>query len=187
MKAKNPPKKFGRPIKTGSLTAADGMIRACLHTKRLRAASGRLCAYMDARQAGHHKVARDMLAKMRDDAVFMELAVQTIESLSAKNRELGRIIGRTRPRRQLEGRGVCFPVETAAEAIADLAGDVAMTVYVGRDRRFIRAMSGECLPRGATLIGRYDEGCDIRVVRADIEHAIVGKFDRSPQVDSAAT
>jgi len=187
MKAKKLPKKSGRPIKTGSLTAADGMIRACLHTKRLRAASGRLCAYMDARQTGHHKVARDMLIKMRDDPALIDLAVQTIELLSAKNRELGRIIGRTRPRHKLEGRGVSFTAETAADGIAELAGDMTMTVYVGRDPRFIRAMSGERLPRGATLIGRYDEGCDIRVVRADIEHAIVGKFGQPPQVDSAAT
>jgi hypothetical protein len=187
MKAKKPPKKAGRPIKSGSLTAADGMIRACLHTKRLRAASGRLCAYMDAREIGHHKVAKRMLVEMRDDAVLIDLAIQAIELLSAKNRELGRIIGRTRPRHKLEGRGVCFTTETAADGIADLAGDMPMTVYVGRDPRFIRAMSGDRLPRGATLIGRYDEGCDIRVVRADIKHAIVGKSARLKQVDSAAT
>lgn len=184
---KKQPKKSGRPIKTGSLTAADGMVRTCLHTKRLRSVSGRLCAYMDARAEGEHEFAERMLVEMRDDAVLIDLAVQAIELLSAKNRELGRIIGRTRPRHKLEGRGVCFTAETAADAIADLAGDMTMTVYIGRDPRFIRAMSGDRLPRGATLIGRYDEGCDIRMVRADIEHAIVGKFGRPPQADSAAT
>lgn len=184
---KKMPKKSGRPLKTGSLTAADGMIRACLHAKRLREVSGRLCAYMDVRETGHHKAAKRMLADMRDDAVLIDLAVQAIELLSAKNRELGRIIGRTRPRHKLDGRGVCFTPENAAEGIADLAGDMTMTVYVGRDPRFIRAMSGDRLPRGATLIGRYDAGCDIRMVRADIEHAIVGKSGRPAQADSTAT
>ena len=186
MKAKKPPKKTGRPIKSGSLTASDGMIRACLHTKRLRAVSGRLCAYMDARSQGEDEIADAMLVEMRDDAVLIDLAVQTIELLSAKNRELGRIIGRTRPRHKLEGRGVCFTAESAADGIADLAGDMTMTVYIGRDPRFVRAMSGDRLPRGAMLIGRYDEGCDIRVVRADIQHAILGKTAAQANPDPLA-
>lgn len=175
MTAKKPPRKAGRPITTGSLAAADGMVRTCLHLKRLRAVSGRLCAYMDARETGHHKVAKAMLAEMRDDAVLLDLAVQAFELLSEKNRELGRIIGRTRPRHKLEGRGVCFTPETAADGVAELAGDMPMTVYVGRDKRLIRAMSGDRLPRGATLIGRYDEGCDVRQVREDINLTIHGK------------
>lgn len=144
-------RRTGRPISTGSVIGPEGEVRTYLHVKRLRDIATRC----DER-----------------DAAMIELAAQGMELLSAKNRQLGRTVGRRTSRFKPNGRGLRFMVEDAAEGIAELAGDQTMTVYIGRDPRYVRAVSGDKLPRGAKLVGRYDHGCDIRQIRLDIEHAI---------------
>jgi hypothetical protein len=156
------PKRNGRPISTGSITGPDGEVRTYLHVKRLR----------------------DIATRCNErDAEMIELAARGMELLSAKNRQLGKIVGRRAARFKLSGRGIRFTRETAADGIADLAGEQTMTAYIGRDPRFVRVVSGDRLPRGAKLVGRYDHGCDYRAVRDDIRHVL--GVETSPRAPTA--
>jgi len=139
--------KGGRPISTGSVVDAEGGVRAYLHIKRLR----------------------DVAAKLEGkDQTFVLLAVEAMQALSRRNQVMGRRIGNFEQKRKASGRGLSFARDEAAEAIAELAADGAVTAYIGRTDSRVRVIRNGRLPRGARLIGTYDAGCDYRHIAEDL-------------------
>lgn len=144
-----------RPFTSGSLTDAEGGVRAYLHIKRLRDMAGSIDV--------HCRHASALLA-----------AAQALELLSARNRRLGRELGAMLGKRVLTTKGASLRAdcpETPA-AIADLAADAPVTVYIHRAPNRIRVTTRDRLPRAAKVVGRYDAGSDYRRITQDIQEAL---------------
>jgi hypothetical protein len=142
-----------RPFHSGSLTDAAGGVRAYLHIKRLRAL---------AEKAEPH------------EAITLRMAAEAMQLLAKRNRRLGRDLGAVLAKRVLTHKGASFRADCpeTPEAIADLAGDGPVTVYVGRDHRRIRVTNRDRLPRAARVIGRFDMGTDFRVIERAVREAV---------------
>lgn len=137
-----------RNYSTGSVTDRDGGVRAYLHIARLK----KLANSIDV----HVQHAPTLLA-----------AAAAMEELSRRNRSMGRQLGSYRGKRLLTAKGASIPLHEpeAADTIADLAADhEAITVYVGRDPRRLRATTAKRLPKTAHVIGRFDLSTDYRVI-----------------------
>lgn len=138
---------MGRPLSTGSMFDSEGGIRAYLHVNRLRKLSEKIGGA---------------------DGALLDAAANVMMRLARKNRRLGQRAGAAMKKQILTERGVSFAREDAAEGIAELAADGAVTAYIGRDPNRVRVMRDGRLPRGAKIIGTYDAGCDYRQIVEDL-------------------
>lgn len=145
---------MGRPVTTGSLSDAEGGVRAYLHIHRLE----KMAADVNV----HCQYAPALLA-----------AAEAMRLLSARNRRLGRDLGAYHAKRVLKAKGASLRPDCpqTPEVIADLAADQPVTVYIGKDPRRLRVTTRETLPRAAKVVGRFDAGTDYRVIERVVREA----------------
>lgn len=142
-------------MSSGSLTDAEGGVRAYLHTARLRKVAGKLEG---------------------KDAELLLAAADAMALLAKRNQMLGRRVGARMSRSRLAERGLSVTKAEAAERICELAADGPVTAYtLGRDPKRVRITSSDRLPRGGKRIGRFDITADYRDVQRKVSGVLDGR------------